>query len=75
MAYISEADRKTLDHLLGKALLSEELRKDLLIRERRLMILSQLPLSSSTVHRVMSLSDMPEIEEFAAEIYKGIFVP
>lgn len=75
MTYISETDRKTLDHLLGKALLSEDLRRDLLTRERRSYILSRLPLSSSTVHKMMLLSDVHEIEEFAAKIYKDIFTP
>jgi len=75
MSYISEADRETLDDLIGRALLHEDLRADLLARERRLDVLARLPLASHTVHSVMLLSDMPEIEDFAAEVYNVVFAP
>ncbi|MBN1313584.1 MAG: hypothetical protein JXB30_19420 [Anaerolineae bacterium] len=75
MSYISEADRETLDNLIGQALLHEDLQKDLLAKERRSSVLARLPLSSHTVHSVMSLSDMPEIEDFAAEVYNVVFAP
>jgi hypothetical protein len=75
MSHISEADRETLDALIGRALLHENLRNDLLAQERRSDVLARLPLAPHTVHSVMSLSDMPEIEEFAAEVYDVVFAP
>lgn len=72
---IRKSDHATLNDLIGRALLSEELCQALLKRQTRRDVLSVYELSAKTYRYLMSLADMPSLVALAEHVYHHLFDP
>ncbi len=72
---IRKSDHATLNDLIGRALLNEELCQALLKKQTRRDVLAVCELSAKTYRYLMSLADMPSLVVLAEHVYRHLFDP
>ena len=69
---LSRADLRKMHFLVGSALLYEDLRHDLLKRERRRVLVEHIGVSPDLYRFLMTIEDAGSVEELAGEVHKKL---
>ncbi len=69
---VTRSERQALDDIVGRAMLDEKIRQDLLKQDTRHSVLSSYVLSNKVMQHLMSLNDMLDVSDFAGVLDKTI---
>ena len=70
----SRADVRTINFLIGAALLYEDVRYNLLSRSKRHALLERMEIPVRVYRFLMTIEDAKSVEELAGKLYEKIYV-